>query len=95
MSFRVKIFTFYITSIFSASRGIFSASRGDLVRISLNFSTFNILSLPRFQEKTAQIPPLNAYHYFEGFVHFFKPPSPILQTTKRPFNLPTSFVYLM
>ena len=82
MSFRVKFFTFYITYIFSASRG-------DLVRISLNFSTFNILSLPRFQKKTAQIPPLNAYHYFEGFVHFFKPPIPSLQTTKRPFNLPT------
>ena len=63
--------------IFSASRGIFSASRGDLVRISLNFSTFNILSLPRFPwKKTAPKSLFNAYTILKlrcGFLnHLFQ-----------------------
>jgi hypothetical protein len=79
---RVKFLHFYITSIFSASRGIFSASRGDLVRISLNFSTFNILIYRGFRKKCLN-GSIMSIHYFEPFRHFFKPPIPLLQTTKR------------
>jgi hypothetical protein len=88
MSFRVKIFTFYITSIFSASRGIFSASRCDLVRISLNFSTFNILSFTAVSGQKAAKSLHSVYSAeLSDFEAFLKPPSPILQTTKRrPFH---------
>ena len=50
MSFRVKKIIFYI-------KKDFRASRCDLVRISLNFSTFNMLMYRGFRTKSREITP--------------------------------------